>query len=270
MPLIRFVAPGNFGDDLNDYLWDEIFPNLSSLTDFEISGIGTVLSPQDSQRKSIVLGSGISHNANGNRPLTDFRWVRGPLTAEAFKLPKKLALGDPAILWSGLKRISKPFGPVGFIPHCLTWTSYDWDGVAKSAGLMPINPYQSPQKVVQQMATCSRILTESLHGAIFADAMGIPWAPCILAHRFNSFKWRDWMLTIGRPFDPMIVDTPLINSISKWRASTNYLAKILKYGGRSGFPSLRPTKASKFEDCLIVSESLQKYTENKENFFLVI
>ena len=62
--------------------------------------------------------------------------------------------------------------------------------------MQAINPRQSPSEVIAQLRGCSRIMPSRCIGAICADAMVIPWAPCILAHRFNEFKWNDWLATV--------------------------------------------------------------------------
>jgi hypothetical protein len=55
--------------------------------------------------------------------------------------------------------------------------------------------------------------------------MGIPWSACVLAHRFNDFKWKDWLDTVQRPFAPLVMDRPLVRTIRRSKALANRLAR---------------------------------------------
>lgn len=265
------IEGGNFGDTLNTLVWDRLFPDLTQLKEgILVYGIGTLLDGRhDRSLKKIVLGSGLGEaHAAVPDPNWDFRWVRGPLSAHEFGLPSDLALGDPAVLWPGLQAGSggTQGGPIGLIPHYRTWDSYDWVQVAADAGMVAINPRLSPREVIAQLADCSKVMAESLHGAICADAMAIPWAPCILAHRFNEFKWKDWLATVNRPFSPMVSDRPLVRSISKPKTVANRLARLIRYKAHTRHPALRAVASATAADARRVSESLARYAYNNANF----
>ena len=265
------IEGGNFGDTLNTMVWDRLFPDLTQRKEsILVYGIGTLLDGRhDRSLKKIVLGSGLGEaGAALPDPNWDFRWVRGPLSASEFGLSSELALGDPALLWPELQAScgGKPGGPVGLIPHYRTWDSFDWVQVAANAGMVAINPRLSPSEVIAQTRSCSKIMAESLHGGICADAMGVPWAPCILAHRFNEFKWNDWLATIGRPFAPMVADRPLVRSVGKSKALANRLARWAHYKADTRRPSLRAVARASPEDALSVSEALARYARNEAHF----
>lgn len=265
------IDGGNFGDTLNTMVWDRLFPDLTQLKEgILVYGIGTLLDGRhDRSLKKIVLGSGLGEaRAALPDPNWEFRWVRGPLSAHEFGLSSELALGDPAVLWPELQSGcgGSPGGPVGLIPHYRTWDSFDWVQVAADAGMVAINPRQSPSAVIAQTRACSRIMAESLHGAICADAMAIPWAPCILAHRFNEFKWMDWLATVNRGFIPMVADRPLVRSIGRPKALANRLARLVNYKAHTRRPSLRAVTSATPADARRVAESLAKYAQNDANF----
>ncbi|MFZ1607041.1 MAG: polysaccharide pyruvyl transferase family protein [Rhodoferax sp.] len=265
------IEGGNFGDTLNTMVWDRLFPDLTlHKEDMLVYGIGTLLDGRhDQSRKKIVLGSGIGEaHAAMPDPNWDFRWVRGPLSAQEFGLPSELALGDPAVLWPALQagHGGTPDGPIGLIPHYRTWDSFDWVQVANDASMVVINPRQAPDDVVAQLQSCSRVMAESLHGAICADAMAIPWAPCILAHRFNEFKWRDWLATVNRDFSPMVADRPLVRSINKPKALANRLARLVKYKAHTRRPSLRAVAPATLADARQVSQALARYARQGSHF----
>jgi succinoglycan biosynthesis protein ExoV len=271
LPFIKgcTVEGGNFGDDLNLQIWKRLFPNLIKLNgQVHFYGIGTVLGGRhDASSKKVVLGAGLGETGSVAKDNNwDFRWVRGPLTATEFGLPIESGIGDPAILWPELTPGHDAKGPVGLVPHYATWDKFDWATVAAHAGLVAINPHQSPNLVISQMRSCSRLMAESLHGAICADAMGIPWAACVLAHRFNEFKWRDWMATINRPFTAFEMDRPLVNKISATKSLSNGLARLIKYKRHTRHPALRPVCVATLDDAQRISMALQRYAGEDKHF----
>lgn len=265
------IDGGNFGDDLNTLLWPRIFPDLHRLnSEVNVFGIGTLLDGHHAPAaKNVVLGSGLGEHSCARKDKTwEFRWVRGPLTANAFGISTDQALGDAALLWPELLqgRVQNPSGPVGLIPHYRTWDSFDWDHVGALANMVVINPRQAPGKVIEDLRGCSRVLAESLHGGICADALGVPWAPCILAHRFNEFKWKDWMATIDRPFEPMIADRPLVRQVSRGKSWANHTARWLRYKENSRRPALRPVAPATASDVLAVAQSLSEFAKQDRHF----
>ena len=265
------IDGGNFGDDLNTLLWPRLFPDIHRLAaEFTVFGIGTLLDGQHGHAtKKIVLGSGLGEHACAQPDANwEFRWVRGPLTAQAFGIESERALGDSALLWPELKnrRVHAPRGPIGLIPHYRTWDSFDWQKVGARADMVVINPRQSPNQVIDELRSCSRVLAESLHGGICADALGVPWAPCILAHRFNEFKWKDWMATIDRPFEPLVADRPLVRHISRTKSMANYAARWLHYKESSRRPALRPIAPATPGDVSAVAQSLKAFASQERHF----
>lgn len=263
------IAGGNFGDDLNTLIWPRLFPDLAQLAGRVLFyGVGTLLDGRhDRAVKKVVLGTGVGEaHAALKDPNWDFRWVRGPHSAREFNLSQEFALGDSSLLWPELDRKAEGCGPIGLVPHYATWNSYDWASVAANAGMRAIDPRQSPSTVIAQMRSCSRILSESLHGAICADTMSIPWAPCILAHRFNDFKWKDWLATVQRPFSPLVMDRPLVRKIGGPKAFANQLARWTRYRRNTRYPALRPVAAATAEDAIRVSEVLYRYSRCETNF----
>lgn len=260
----------NFGDELNRLLWAEIFDERAlDAADVEVWGLGSLLggTVRDS-RKKLVLGSGsLGRAAPVGVPGWDIRWVRGPLTAKALGVSEALGLGDPAVLWTGLSgAVARPTGPVAIAPHWRTWLDYDWRGVAEMAGLVAINPMQSVREVTQQLRSCSAVLAESLHAGIFADTLGIPWAPVVLAHRFNEFKWRDWMLTIHREFSPFVIAQPLVQSMPRSKVWLNRLGRLAGYSRNTFSTSLRPIRPATTEDVNAVASQLRQFAQDSSKF----
>src|SRR6478735_6808648 len=88
---------GNFGDDLNLWLWDELLPGFRDVhPDVLLVGVGTVLNPVllPAGQKKLVVGSGYGYGTPPDICDTDewdVRAVRGPLTAEKLGLPDDMA-----------------------------------------------------------------------------------------------------------------------------------------------------------------------------------
>lgn len=200
---------GNVGDDLNAVLWQRLIPELAELGTADwLVGIGTILDERLNalEGRRIVMGSGL--RIAGDRNFTgDIRFaaVRGLLTARELRLGSGVALGDPGFLVDRLWQ-RKPLvadGPVGLVPHVY---SERWSAIsqaAQDAGFKVISPTLPLEQFLEQLGACSRVFCESLHGAIFADALRIPWARSrICSHYYegdgvSEFKWRDAFSIVG-------------------------------------------------------------------------
>lgn len=263
------MAHGNFGDDLNLVLWPELFPDLTErLPGMHLYGVGTLLGGSCPKGAKIVLGSGCGYRG---APALDDRWrvywVRGPRTALSCGIDPALGLGDGAVLWSGLRRAHAPVpGRVGLVPHHKSCDGADWETIARDAGLFPIDPRQSPDAVTAALASCERVLTESLHGAIFADALGIPWRTVVLAHRFNDFKWCDWLDTLGMRLDAAEAPVELRHALPLHKGVGNHLARWTNRGGAGARNHLRPLRAATPDDIARVGDALRGFAAETSKF----
>ncbi len=198
---------GNFGDDLNPWLWSRLAPEICDPQDKRLFiGIGTLLSnriPADSIK--VVFGAGW---AGTRLPKVNSTWkiycVRGPLTATAMGLPAELALTDPAILVRGLLTgtVEKSY-PISFMPHHLSLLRANWPSLCPRVAIHCIDARAGVDEVVLELRRTSLLLAESMHGAIVADALRVPWIPVRLYSQINEFKWRDWMQSLE--VEPKIV-----------------------------------------------------------------
>jgi succinoglycan biosynthesis protein ExoV len=211
MQLGYYKAPrGNFGDDLNPWLWPRLLPGrIAASSDTVLIGIGSILDHRfDSFSRKVVLGAG----ARGPQsvPSLDDTWtvfaVRGPLTAAALGLPSQLAVTDPAVLVR--KWVSRVPGSreVGVVPYFRSAEA--WRAVCASCGYRFIPPTLPVEEFFEAIRGCGRVLCESLHGAIVADALGIRWSAlrCLnqrLEGDTHLFKWLDWCGSLGLEFHPL-------------------------------------------------------------------
>lgn len=199
------VSTGNFGDDLNLWLWDQLFQQecFDNTGDEIFFGVGTLLSDRVLawKGKKIIAGSGTTHpEINYIKDDSDIFWVRGPLTAKAMKLDSSKAITDPAYLILDTEFAKTKVSPeydISFIPHHLSLPMLDWETVSRDAGMHFIDPTDQLLDVVNQIRKTKLIITESLHGAILADTFRIPWIAVNYAYRFDTFKWQDWSMSMN-------------------------------------------------------------------------
>ncbi|WP_332671498.1 polysaccharide pyruvyl transferase family protein [Aromatoleum sp.] len=208
MKLYYYKDPrGNFGDDLNPWLWSRLLPDVLDGDDSTLFvGIGTLLNHRlpDAPVKHI-FGSGYGY---GELPRIDGRFVfhavRGYGTARMLGLSEKTVVTDAAVL---LKTVAFERAPaarhrIGFIPHCQSSRYFDWESVCAELGFKYISAEWDVDTVLREMTSCEALVCEAMHGAIAADTLRIPWIPVSCYDYISSFKWEDWLSTLELPYAP--------------------------------------------------------------------
>lgn len=207
MRLHYFNDPnGNFGDDLNPWLWNRLLPGFFDDDPSELFvGIGTLLNHRlPRQPHKHVFGSGVGY---GNPPIRDHRLVihavRGPMSAAALGIPAHYAITDAAVLIRlAAPRASRPRTRCGLILTGHSLLQFDWESVCRDAGIRFISCHWSVNRVLAEMSACEMVLCEAMHGAIVADALRIPWVPVSLYGRLLEFKWQDWLASLKMEYRP--------------------------------------------------------------------
>lgn len=193
------IKHGNFGDDLNKWIWEKYFPGLfDENPDIAFIGIGTLLGKgaikaTPRAKKRVVFGSGAGYSKFNKLDDTwDIRFVRGPKTAKIFDLSLSKAITDPAILTSQyISPTDKQF-KVSYVPHHASLFYGDWAEVCDYAGINFIDPRNDGRKVIEEINKSELVIAESMHGAIVADSLRVPWIPVKTADHILEFKWLDW------------------------------------------------------------------------------
>ena len=215
------LPTGNFGDDLNTFLWPRLMPGAfdgcvargearsTSGEDFSqeyFVGIGTIIDDKvPAAWKKHVVGSGIGY---GQPPVLDDSWrihcVRGPLTARALNLSPAAAITDPAVLVRllPLQTEFKTYN-YAFMPHWSMATAGQWQSICREFGVHFIDPRWSPTRVIQEIGRARTLITEALHGAIVSDTLGVPWVPVSSGHAVLDFKWKDWTSSMELSYTPI-------------------------------------------------------------------
>ena len=229
----------NFGNRLNRWLWPQLSPELFSskhvpkyrsdqqmpqeAADTTFVGMGTLLNSRLQEatataRKVSIFGTGLGYE----QPLTslpanwDIRCVRGPLTAKQLGLPSHKAITDSGLLVSQVFCASAQREGCSFIPYIDHATAADssWQHICEEANIRYIDPRWPVEKILRAIASSDRILSESLYGAIVADALRIPWIPIVTSPRIYSFKWQDWCTSMNLFYHPYRL--PALKSYQRW------------------------------------------------------
>jgi succinoglycan biosynthesis protein ExoV len=197
MKLYYYKHPsGNFGDDLNPWIWESLAPELFDDDESQILvGIGTLINDKaPTAPLKLVFGSGVGYNG---APKLDERWrflcVRGPRSAQFLGLAPSLAISDPAVL---LTQVAGPApektGGVVFMPHHGSLHNADWRPVCAQAGVEFLDPSDDARETVGKIRGARLVIAEAMHAAIVADAFRVPWIPVSCYDHLLEFKWRDW------------------------------------------------------------------------------
>jgi len=205
---------GNFGDALNGWLWQDLLPHVFDDDDsVHFVGIGTILDRNlPPARLTVVFGSGTGY---GPPPVLHERpqgWrvygVRGPLTARVLGLPDEAVLTDPAILLARHPafRHRKATGRVLFVPHWKSTQFGQWREACRRADIDFVDPCEDAHAVIRRIAGARKVIAESMHAGIIADAFRVPWVPVVLSREVAPFKWADWAATLGMRYEPLLLD----------------------------------------------------------------
>lgn len=216
MKLFWFERPGgNFGDDLNPWLWPRLLPGVLDDDPAEwFVGIGTLLNerlPGTGRLHVVGAGAGL-----GASPRVDARWsvhgVRGPVSAAALGLKPELIAADPAILAARFveRGPARARRGVGFMPHYASLDHWDWAATARDLGLEFVDPCAPVADTLERLALLESLVTEAMHGAIVADALRLPWVGVAIDPGFHAPKWRDWGSSVG--VEPVIHTVPALSA----------------------------------------------------------
>ncbi len=207
----------NFGDSLNPILLNELSgkpvqwvksysPELHYIT------IGSIL--ESATKDTIVWGVGfVSQESHCFEKPQKICAVRGPksrkkLIEDGIVCPE--VYGDPALLLPRFYSPSiKKTHKLGIIPHFVD-KELPWFNTINQNDEVKIIDIQNPDifAFVDEVLSCEKIISSSLHGIIISDAYRIPslWVEFSKGVIGDGFKFSDYFLSVGRKDDsPYII-----------------------------------------------------------------
>lgn len=209
-------GPRNFGDLLSG-------PLLKRFTGLEVEWagpetamlvmVGSVLEHLPGSFSGVIAGAGKLKPEGQAFPHAVVLGVRGSETFRAIgspagpaHYPGRPVMGDPALLANELVKLEDREYDLSLIPH---WTDKELEFREEFLRYKPhiIRVTDDPISVVKEIGWSKRVVTSSLHGAIIADAFGIPrrieLAPMMRTHVSREgglFKWVDYHSAIKTKF----------------------------------------------------------------------
>ncbi|EAQ47946.1 polysaccharide pyruvyl transferase family protein [Leeuwenhoekiella blandensis] len=222
MHYLYFKSPkGNFGDDLNPWLWEKLWGDVSQvLQDTYFLGIGSILHNGNKNIKElqsenkIVFGSGIRPASDYSHfqidPTWDIRFLRGPLSSASLN-NKYEYITDAAYAIRHIDNFESLYinqqkkYKISLMPYFHSVEYFDWRTLCADLGIHYISPHSENgvEETLKEIAQSEFLITEAMHGAILADALRVPWHRFVLSSphteggRVSEFKWEDWKSSLN-------------------------------------------------------------------------
>lgn len=210
---------GNFGDELNTWIWRHLLSEAALKSTALILGIGSILNKDLIQNRDIyVFSSGAGYGRSPQADALNIICVRGQLSALLLGINADLAAADGAILLraiSGLQPLpeAERSGSI-FIPHHETINNLAewnvWQALCLAANIELVSPMLDSKIIVQKIRRSKCVLAEAMHAAIIADTMRVPWIPVVTSPHINTFKWLDWLSVFNLPYQPQFLPNPML------------------------------------------------------------
>ena len=213
----------NFGDELNPWLYNKItgiepinsnkIYNYTNKTTY--SCIGSILD-NSKTKNMIVWGSGfMKADSKFIHPPREITAVRGPLTREkvldlGIDCPE--VYGDPALLLPKFynPKIEKKY-KLGIIAHYIDKNHENYKKLISSIpdDILIIDIEGDIEEVIDNILSCEKVASSSLHGVIVSDAYSIPSVQLKFSDDVvgGSFKFKDYMASVNRQYKkPLVIE----------------------------------------------------------------
>ena len=215
--------PGNLGDIVNPYIVEGLtgIPPRYAPRGAGLCAIGSVI--KYARAGTPVWGSGSPHAEDDLAPDADYRAVRGPLTRDLVlrnggTCPE--VYGDAAWFLPILYRpeVARTHR-TGLILHFTHETApLDIDPAIRRIDIRRLG-YDEIEAFLDEMLSCERIVSSSLHGVIIANAYGIPACLATVSGaeqqiHGDGIKFRDYYASIGVEDPPAPLDLSRFDRIT--------------------------------------------------------
>ena len=227
----RGIRHRNWGDDLNYYFLQELigrpvvmYHNFKFAKWWHLQNylcIGTLLDAVNyANAQTIVWGSGVSGQERTFVHPNNILAVRGPKTkdfCDRYGVECPQVYGDPALLLPLIYKASPPALThregaskkyrLGIIPHVVDQQHQVIREIKEKYAdeilVIDLAHYEKWTDVIDQICSCERILSSSLHGLIVSDAYQIPNCWVELTGRISGghSKYYDYASSVERSFE---------------------------------------------------------------------
>ena len=209
---VFWAVSNNVGDAWVAYLYRKLTGKLPVWAKPQESGYvlgGSVLNHAGPH--TICWGAGLASLRDEVHPDADIRSFRGPLSRTIAMASGNMGpeiYGDSSMIAPDLlstrrngKPLRQPLHKLGVIPHYVdmqrTWA---WHQDAQdTGGVKLINVFAPVEEFIEEVNSCTRIVSSSLHGLVFAHAYGIPalWVKISDSIGGDGSKYRDHLMAMG-------------------------------------------------------------------------
>ncbi|WP_194767836.1 hypothetical protein [Tamlana sp. I1] len=222
MKLVYYKSEsGNFGDDLNVWMWPQIFGAdfLEKERDIGFFGIGSILiensvfiDQANLCEKKVIFGTGV-RSINENIEMDDswhILFLRGPYSSLKLKGDLDHYIADAAYFLALLPQYKRYLDTpkkykTSFIPYFKSIDKMDWQKICDDLSWNLILPTEvnSVEDFILEVAASEQVISEAMHGAMIADIVRVPWVRFrFYSHLYegtmvSEWKWNDWLLSIG-------------------------------------------------------------------------
>lgn len=263
IPYKMFNKIRNCGDAINPF----VIEHISGLSSYcardkgdHVLGAGSIFSYAD--KTSHIWGTGMLDPSWDIPEInsSQIRALRGKLTlgvlrSRGYDIPD-IPLGDPGIFASELianEALSKQYR-AAIVPHFRDFRNPEIRRLAAGDDVCLVDMKDYSLEPLKQIARSEIVLSQSLHGLIFSESLGIPslWITRKTDDRWK-FKFLDWYSTTNNPqHDPRSIAEPFDTLIKSARAAESNIDRTAL---RNSFPC---EIAREFDDDIIGHEACKK------------
>jgi len=214
------VGRPNFGDDINPSFFERIDRGRVRFAHDRrkphVLGAGSIL--KHATPASIVCGSGFLEPPRRPVKAGQIVAVRGELSATACNADSSVLLGDSLVIVDAFMKRPEPRHRYGYVPHVTNVRH--WRMLDRRRQHVIIDPAWAPWQVIDAIAACEVVFSQSLHGLIVADALGVPnvWVAPSEAMRGGRFKFDDYCSTLEEGKDMVPEGTDVFMSPERYDA----------------------------------------------------
>ena len=212
IPVAYFLRIPNAGDRINADIVSRLTGHhtvhVQASNTPHLLAIGSLMSI--ATPSSIIWGTGVMHPdmGFGTPQEENIRALRGRLSSrvlcQAGFSVENVPLGDPAFLAPNLLEIERQKTPqyrVGLVCHYTDRYNRHLRHILSESDVADLNVHEQPETFLRRIAKCEVVVSTSLHGLVFAEALGIPnlWLKAGDEIAGEGFKFQDWFSTTRRP-----------------------------------------------------------------------